>query len=571
MKKVNEGFFVNTSRIKFLLFILALLQIERSQAQCPTFVPPQLFGLSQTAIYCKDVSSSFGVFNSAVGQVYYFSVYNMTTGAETRKRGGPLDGNGGTLSVALTIPSSKEAGEYRVRSYNDCGQKDSVSYYVYYGNIDNLTITAWGSSAVTFRWAASGPKPDVTYEYAVTTDANPSSGTITYTPTTDTFATKTGLTNNTVYYIHVRVKEVFRQGNPVDYYFNCNGELPYQTLKFTACSATASVGSISPAYNIACTGSSVTLTATGGSTRQWYGENNIAIGGATGVTYVASTPQQYRLYITTPTACQGMVASATVMQTAVQTGVFSGSGDFYSGDTVRLGISNTIPDHTYKIMKDGVEVYSMTGIGKSNETYTIRDTMWYNFAITSAGQAGHYTVNTFNPYCSAVSFGDVTVNYVTANTICPGGNTSFNFSSVGANNTFQWQVDPGTGFVNVTNNAPYSGATTKTLILTNPPNNYYGYKYRCVATGSASPATSSNRILKFGVTWLGTTSTAWATATNWSCGVAPNANTDVIVQPAALPSTNQPVISSNITCRNVWVKPGGNLKINTGFKLTITP
>jgi hypothetical protein len=134
-------------------------------------------------------------------------------------------------------------------------------------------------------------------------------------------------------------------------------------------------------------------------------------------------------------------------------------------------------------------------------------------------------------------------------------------------------VDAGSGFTNITNVVGlYSGATTKTLNITNAPSTMYGYKYQCVATGG-TPVTSSTRTLKFGVAWLGTTSTAWLTPSNWTCGVAPNANTDVIVQAALIPSTNQPVISSNVSCKSVVIKSGCTtctLKVNTGSVLTIT-
>ena len=44
---------------------------------------------------------------------------------------------------------------------------------------------------------------------------------------------------------------------------------------------------------------------------------------------------------------------------------------------------------------------------------------------------------------------------------------------------YQWQVDMGGGFVNVTNGAPYSGATTVALTITSIPIGYDGYIYRC--------------------------------------------------------------------------------------------
>lgn len=67
-------------------------------------------------------------------------------------------------------------------------------------------------------------------------------------------------------------------------------------------------------------------------------------------------------------------------------------------------------------------------------------------------------------------------------TPCQNTNTSFSVTATGVT-TYQWQVDDnsGSGFVNITNNAVYSNATTTTLNITNVPASYTGYNYRCVA------------------------------------------------------------------------------------------
>jgi|GEM_PF-4629269 hypothetical protein len=80
-------------------------------------------------------------------------------------------------------------------------------------------------------------------------------------------------------------------------------------------------------------------------------------------------------------------------------------------------------------------------------------------------------------------------------TICESDNTTF--AMTGNNiNTYQWQVNTGANFVDVTNNATYSGATTGTLTLTNTPASFNSYTYRCVATsGCGATTTSATRTL----------------------------------------------------------------------------
>ncbi|MCU0324300.1 MAG: hypothetical protein MUF45_03475 [Spirosomaceae bacterium] len=74
--------------------------------------------------------------------------------------------------------------------------------------------------------------------------------------------------------------------------------------------------------------------------------------------------------------------------------------------------------------------------------------------------------------------------------ICFGANTSFTIAATGAT-AYQWQVNTGSGFANITNDAIYSGATTVTLTLTEPPQSFSTYQYRCVAS-NGSGSTNSN-------------------------------------------------------------------------------
>lgn len=145
--------------------------------------------------------------------------------------------------------------------------------------------------------------------------------------------------------------------------------------------------------------------------------------------------------------------------------------------------------------------------------------------------------------------------------ICPGDNVNFDSKMTGS--SFQWQVDNGTGYSNVTNGGVYSGATTAILNLTNPPTSMYGYRFRCLVNGTDY---SLEFILKFGMTWEGTVSTAWENPANWSCNVLPDMNTDVIINGGKI---NYPVINSNPTVRTLRLNPGATGTVNTGFTLTV--
>ncbi|HEX7905243.1 MAG TPA: FG-GAP-like repeat-containing protein [Chitinophagaceae bacterium] len=64
---------------------------------------------------------------------------------------------------------------------------------------------------------------------------------------------------------------------------------------------------------------------------------------------------------------------------------------------------------------------------------------------------------------------------------CANGNASFTSNISGT--SYQWQLNSGSGFANISNNANYSGATAATLQLTNIPAGWIGYEYRCVVNG----------------------------------------------------------------------------------------
>jgi hypothetical protein len=80
-----------------------------------------------------------------------------------------------------------------------------------------------------------------------------------------------------------------------------------------------------------------------------------------------------------------------------------------------------------------------------------------------------------------------------ASSVCEGTSTSFTVTANGAI-TYQWQVDNGGGFANLSNNATYSGVTTTTLNINATPLSLNGYLYRCVAT-NVSGSTNSNSAL----------------------------------------------------------------------------
>ena len=150
--------------------------------------------------------------------------------------------------------------------------------------------------------------------------------------------------------------------------------------------------------------------------------------------------------------------------------------------------------------------------------------------------------------------------------VCPGNNIAYSFTQQTGSYSYQWQVDTGNGFAAINNSLVYSGASTGMLTLVAAPTSYYGYKYRCVATGSSGTLISGVWELKFGMTWTGSAGTAWEDPANWSCSAVPDGYVDVIVN-SGVP--NYPQINSNGACRSLKLGNTVALTVKAGYSLSI--
>jgi hypothetical protein len=156
----------------------------------------------------------------------------------------------------------------------------------------------------------------------------------------------------------------------------------------------------------------------------------------------------------------------------------------------------------------------------------------------------------------------------TTATICSGTTTiSYVATAPATGNTYQWQVDNGSGYTNISDNSNYSGSTANTLVISNITSSMYGYKYQCQVSnnGVAIPYTPVYT-LKCQSTWTGTVNTAWENGANWSCGTVPDANTDVMINAGV---SNYPVVSSNAICHSATVAANASLIVTDSYKLDI--
>ncbi|HRD58718.1 MAG TPA: M43 family zinc metalloprotease [Ferruginibacter sp.] len=79
--------------------------------------------------------------------------------------------------------------------------------------------------------------------------------------------------------------------------------------------------------------------------------------------------------------------------------------------------------------------------------------------------------------------------------ICEADNASFSVAATGSTITYQWQARKNGGpFANVPNTAPYSGATTATLNITNATAAISGFEYRVIVSGVPCGAVNSDTV-----------------------------------------------------------------------------
>src|SRR5690606_27367905 len=70
-------------------------------------------------------------------------------------------------------------------------------------------------------------------------------------------------------------------------------------------------------------------------------------------------------------------------------------------------------------------------------------------------------------------------------------NASFKVTATGTNISYQWQMNTGSGWNNMVNNSTYSGVTTATLLIPDVFYSLNGYQFRCVVSGTCTPAVTS--------------------------------------------------------------------------------
>ncbi len=278
-----------------------------------------------------------------------------------------------------------------------------------------------------------------------------------------------------------------------------------------------------PVNASACTGANASFTvgATGSSLAyQWYistdgGANfNILNNGGvyTGATTATLTitgvtaglnNNQYRCQISgiCPTSpINSNPATLTVATALTITGqpadVIACAGTNASFTVTASGVGT----YQWQISTDGGATYTNIAVGapySGINTATLTIT-----GLTVPLSGNRYRCSLTSVGCgSAISTGALlTVNALpaitsnpTSATACTGTNQTFSVTATGTGIAYQWQLstDGGATFNNIANGGVYSGATTASLTITGITIGLDNNRYRCVVTGTCTPAATS--------------------------------------------------------------------------------
>jgi hypothetical protein len=196
-----------------------------------------------------------------------------------------------------------------------------------------------------------------------------------------------------------------------------------------------------------CAGANVVLsiTAYAGFTYQWY-SNGVAISGATGTSYPATTSSNYTVIQTNGTVSSSVSVATTVTVNTLPTATATPGGPitFYQGSSVSLS-ANIGTGLSYQWYQNATTLIS----GATSATYVASTTASYTVVVTNANGCSQ-TSNAISVTANTIPTPVITANGPT--TFCQGGTVMFT-ATVVAGMSYQWY----------NNGVAIVGATTATF------------------------------------------------------------------------------------------------------------
>lgn len=209
-----------------------------------------------------------------------------------------------------------------------------------------------------------------------------------------------------------------------------------------------------------------------------YAWTSIPAGFSSGEQNPTATLTANTTYVVTATAANGCTATASVAVTnntpSVADITGNTAGTMCTSATIDLDSATT--GGVWSTSNDAIATVDastgvVTGIteGTVTITYTVTANGCSNFKTTA--------INVYVAPAIASASGNQTVT--------PGSTATYSVSATGSNLTYQWQVNTGSGWTNISDDANYAGTSTATLTVSNVTIGMNGYQYRATVSGTA--------------------------------------------------------------------------------------
>lgn len=393
-----------------------------------------------------------------------------------------------TLSFISSNPSTNYSSQYRCVVTNSAGSVTSLaaSLYINPNFTTNLSTTATatvlsGQTNVnqSFTIAAAG-SPTLSYQWQRSTN-----GGSTYSNVgTDSPSYTESVTDTSTGYKYRCQVSSNAPGTTAATSAVCTLTVNLTALSFN--SVTTGAVSVTEGNNITFT--AATANGSGTLTYQWLVSTNGGVSysnvGAAGQSYTlvgAGSTQngyKYACQLSSSFSSLGTVnsspATLTVYYLTITGGTVNNIDYLLSiGDTVNYTVTTSAnPSVTsYSWKKNGSQVSTSSS---------------YSFTVANITSAGLYSVDVSNTYVTKSTSSNLYVQpYIitqpSSTTVNSGTAASFTVSAEGSSKTYQWQINTGSGWNNVTNG---TGGTSATYYTPTTTSSYNGYQYRCVISNT---------------------------------------------------------------------------------------
>jgi len=239
-----------------------------------------------------------------------------------------------------------------------------------------------------------------------------------------------------------------------------------------------------------------TLTGTGGSTYTW--SPNIGSGAGPHTVAPASTTTYY-LTVTDGNGCRDDDSETVTVDAlpAPPTWNETYATACTGSNGVPYSVNGAGGNYTWSLSNGCIQCTGCSGTGSSvTLDFTGCPTGNYTISVTETNPSTNCTSAALTQAVSVVTGSPPNISSPPSNsTICENSSTTFTVSATGTSLTYQWQVNTGSGWSNITaagSNPTYANWDQATLQVNNVAASNNGYQYRCRVSGTCPPAVTSS-------------------------------------------------------------------------------